>query len=232
MSIITIGEVEIHQDVNGRYSLNDLHKAAGGESKHRPSFWLRTSQAKELVLLLDSDVRICTSLEVIKGNFNDGIEQGTYAVKQLVYAYAMWVSPKFQLHVIDTFDAIVTGDYIEPKLQAEKAWFARRPLWEEIRRRALLGEPNALIAAELGKSPPSVWNAIKRMMEFGLINPAKILRFKYGSARQTVLSYMPERVVYTQAELQLAWAAEDEANGDLEGARLNRAAAAALGGAV
>ena len=209
---ITISEVDIHQDENGRYSLNDLHEAVvlDGFNKRtkEPAKFFATPGVKELVeFLLEESVtqnlgNTSPINTVSSGKYED---RGTFVVKELVYAYAMWVSPKFHLHVIRVFDAVMTGDYIEPKLQAEKAWFARRPLWAEIRRRALLGEPNALIAAELDKSPASVWNAIKRMMEFGLINPAKILRFKYGSARQTVLSFMPGYVApdYEQLPLQL-----------------------------
>jgi len=37
MNQLTISNTTIRQDAEGRYCLNDLHKAAGECNKHRPS---------------------------------------------------------------------------------------------------------------------------------------------------------------------------------------------------
>lgn len=81
----------------GRYCLNDLHKASGGADAHAPAKFFRLDSAEELVneLLSCTDVSM-TPLQTSKG----GANKGTYVVKELVYAYAMWISPKFHLKVI------------------------------------------------------------------------------------------------------------------------------------
>jgi hypothetical protein len=38
---LAISGITIHQDSEGRYSLTDLHKVAGGEPKHQPALWLK-----------------------------------------------------------------------------------------------------------------------------------------------------------------------------------------------
>ena len=81
---ITILDQAINM-IDGLYSLNDMHKASGKADKHRPTFFLRNQETKDLITELEeeiSDVRKCTSLEsrvirVVKGNFTDGIKQGT-----------------------------------------------------------------------------------------------------------------------------------------------------------
>jgi KilA-N domain len=109
---LTIDGIAVRQDDQGRYRLNDLHKAAGGELRHKPSEWLRNKQVHELVQeILDFKTKAgFTSLEqiqplnVIKGGSNPGI----FAAKELVYAYAMWISAKFHLAVIHAYDALVS----------------------------------------------------------------------------------------------------------------------------
>lgn len=108
---LVIGEFSIRQDEEGRYCLNDLHKASGDDKKHFPAYFLRNQQTKDLIELIESenyDMQICTSkkqaVNAVKGK---GKEQGTYVVKELVYSYAMWISAKFHLQVIRAYDAMV-----------------------------------------------------------------------------------------------------------------------------
>ena len=101
-SQINIDGDVIHQDLYGRYCLNNLHHASGGERKNQPQYFLENKQTQDLVqALIDTGIPV-SPVEVIRG----GISQGTYVVKELVYAYAMWISPAFHLKVIRTFDTV------------------------------------------------------------------------------------------------------------------------------
>lgn len=103
MSNIIIANQVIRQDENDFYCLNDLHKASGGLSKHQPSNWARLADTVELIDEVNRSSDMRNAIAVKRG----GPDQGTYSCKELVYAYAMWISPKFHLHVIRTFDAVV-----------------------------------------------------------------------------------------------------------------------------
>jgi len=105
---LTISDVLVRMDHDGRFCLNDLHRASGGNPSHRPGHWLRSQQAHDLIAEM-GDAQICAGPPVV--TVNDGINNGTFVVKELVYAYAMWISPKFHLQVIRAYDTLVTdGD--------------------------------------------------------------------------------------------------------------------------
>lgn len=97
-SIITIDNISIKQDNEGRYSLNDLHKAAGGANKLKPSLYLRMDSTGDLVRAIEC-TDSCITPVVAKRGFNGG----TYVCPEVVISYGMWISPQFALKVIRTF---------------------------------------------------------------------------------------------------------------------------------
>jgi hypothetical protein len=112
---LTIGNITVRHDKDGRFNLNDLHKASGGANKHRPSIWLSNQQTIALLDELSSNSCLAP-VESLKG----GKTPGTYVVKELVYAYAMWISAKFHITVIRAYDALVTGAIPTTKSSPER----------------------------------------------------------------------------------------------------------------
>lgn len=98
--MLTLSNNPIRVD-DGLYCLNDLHKASGGDIKHKPAFFLRNEQTKDVV----SELQNSNSIENIMRVKRGGTNQGTWVCKELVYSYAMWISAKFHIAVIRTFDA-------------------------------------------------------------------------------------------------------------------------------
>ena len=130
MNAIAISNVAIRQTENNLYNLNDLHKASGGEKRHELTNWLKLQQTTELIDELskpeipglEENQQV---IQVVKG----GNKRGTYACKELVYAYATWISAKFFLQVIRTFDAVISGS--QPKL-AQTTVADRTPLRQAV----------------------------------------------------------------------------------------------------
>lgn len=145
-----IGEIAIRQH-DGLYSLNDLHKAAGGEARHKPSEWLRNQQAQELVQEIGKAG--IPALDVKKGGKNPG----AYACHELVIAYAAWISATFHLKVIRVFLAVAAPStpYSVPPgqtLSAEQADTLRELLTSHVKK---LPKPRQ------GKAMVQGWSKLK-----------------------------------------------------------------------
>lgn len=138
---IIISDIKIHMDAEGRYSLNDLHKASGDEQRHRPKYWLELNQTNELIDeilkggnppfkndgVLNTEIPVFKPVASKKGRYG-----GTYVCKELVYSYAMWISAAFALKVIRAYDELVTGNVNEAVRIAKTTVSERTPLRDAV----------------------------------------------------------------------------------------------------
>ena len=113
---LQLGNIAIRQH-NGLFSLNDLHKAAGGELRHRPVEFLRLEQSLALLDELQKGGDSHLFLNTTKGR-----NGGTYACRELVIAYAAWISAAFHLKVIRVFLAVAAPqpDQAQARLDYER----------------------------------------------------------------------------------------------------------------
>ena len=100
------------------------------------------------------------------------------------------VKPELRDTVIDyqkhCYHVLFQHFHGKPAVQHEKYWLAKNPHWAAIRELALQGLTNKAIAGHLGLSAGRVSRAIRRMIEVGLIDPAKRIaaRFKAETANR------------------------------------------------
>ncbi|QCT21744.1 KilA-N domain-containing protein [Jejubacter calystegiae] len=149
---IVISGISIRQDSEGRYSVNDLHKSAGGERRHEPKNWLNNQQTQELI-----EVIVNTGISVFSPiTSKRGCKGGTYVCKELVYAYATWISAEFFLKVIRAYDALVSGDTEKAESIAKTTVDDRTPLRSLVNR----------IMGKYGVTYQAVYKMVHR--EFGV----------------------------------------------------------------
>jgi KilA-N domain len=157
-NLINIGNIEVHTDDSGMYLLSDLHKASGYEERHSPKYFLKSVQAKEIIKEL-SEGGILPSRRVKN--------VGTFACKTLIYSYAMWVSAKFAVHVIQTYDNIVMVEH-------GKLEIAQKRL-----KRAIVKDQNC-VSVVLGRSNNvNVHSAFEAMACLGLVEMETELKPTY-----------------------------------------------------
>lgn len=140
---LTVAGIAVRQ-MNGLYSLNDLHKASGGEAKHRPSYFIKTEQAQALIAEIAK-----AGIPAVKTK--EGRGGGTYACSELVIAYAAWISATFHLKVIRVFLKVAapqSAPYsVQPSqsLSGEQAATLRNMLHDGVKRLPKAEQGNAML---------------------------------------------------------------------------------------
>lgn len=120
---ISVANVAIRQFDN-LYSLNDLHKAAGGENRHKPSLWANNNQTLDLIAEIEK-----AGIPAIQKK--QGL--GTFVSKELVVHYGMWISPAFSLKVIRAFLDTQEDVSGSPKLETQTTIDERRGLVDAVK---------------------------------------------------------------------------------------------------
>lgn len=108
-TLIAIEGVKVRQDDEGRYCLNDLHKAAMAAGKatlsQRPGEFLKTGSVSAFAQTL-TDAKKSASVITVRG----GKGQGSYGVELVAIRYAAWLDPSFEIQVYETFQALRRGE--------------------------------------------------------------------------------------------------------------------------
>jgi len=128
MNKIEIAGIEIHShpENNQRFNVKNLWQANGAKKAKQSSDWLRLEGTKELIKHSSMDgILGAFESQVLILTTGDKSLHGTYMTKELCYAYAMWLSPKFYFLVVRTFDSLAnattTQEVIDLKFQLDNA---------------------------------------------------------------------------------------------------------------
>ena len=105
MESLVLNGTEIRVDEFDRYCLTDLWKASGLGNDKKPGQFARYEGCKRVIEKLKVLNHTFEPMVTTRGKYTGG----TWAVKHLVYKYAMWVDVDFEINVIDVFDSAASG---------------------------------------------------------------------------------------------------------------------------
>lgn len=96
MNQITVFGKNIRKDEEGRFSLNDLHKAAMATGHatdgHRPSKFMRNDSVQAFIVAIggnfENNAHAAAPIRVVKGGSNPG----SFACAEILFEYAKWIS--------------------------------------------------------------------------------------------------------------------------------------------
>ncbi|WP_295449104.1 ORF6N domain-containing protein [uncultured Thiodictyon sp.] len=162
---ITLGDIAIRQDRDGRYCINDVYQAAGGDDQHQPNRWLQRHHT--IAIIKECEVPGCAAVVATPG-------RGTFVVKKVLLAYGLSVSLAFHLRVSRAFEAATTAATSQP---------ADGPLLPS-EQQALAAVIGARCEGRDGTTQEQVsaglWASLQR--QFHIVEPAELPRSKLAEA--------------------------------------------------
>lgn len=192
---VVIGDITIEQDDEGRYCLNDVHKAAGGAERHKPVHWTNNDSTQSLVYDLKVENPSFEPITTKRGSMG-----GTYAVKELVYAYAMWISPTYHLKVIRAYDRMVTdGVAVHENAAQDLLDNPLKYITALLGQAQTLVDKNARLEETVKKAAPKVefHDAVKVAVNCQTIEQ---VAKKYGIGRNKLFRFLRESKILRRAE--------------------------------
>lgn len=104
---LSVVGVDIAQDDHGRYSLNDLHRAAmaagSATESHKPGNFMQSAGVQAFLDALEAS-NLTAGIPAIKTE--PGRYGGTYGTRLVVLRYAAWIAPAFEVQVYRCFDEV------------------------------------------------------------------------------------------------------------------------------
>ncbi|PHM54521.1 KilA-N domain-containing protein [Xenorhabdus sp. KK7.4] len=172
-----IAGVEITTDSEGRFNLNALHKASGGDAHKKPSQWLRRNETQALIAELESNsLKNIQSVNLHPARksiniVNGGNNQGTFAHELLAVEYAGWISPKFRLQVNQTFIDYRAGKLTPTEPEKSKSGLPEYRFAKAEQLKSVALEKNIASIERLNALLPNLDHLAKQSLAASIINP-------------------------------------------------------------
>ncbi|MGG6318549.1 phage antirepressor KilAC domain-containing protein [Stenotrophomonas geniculata] len=106
--LLSIEGVQIREDHQGKFCLNDVHRAAGRGESESPLTWLALPQTQDLIGLFhaqggatDHNNAPIPPVEIRQG-------LGAFVVKEFLLAYALWIAPDFNARVVHAVKSLTS----------------------------------------------------------------------------------------------------------------------------
>ena len=179
---LAIGDISVRQ-LDGLYSLNDLHKASGGNPSQRPGEFMRLEQTQALTAAIET-----AGIPAVKTK--EGRNGGTYAAREVVIAYAAWVNATFHLKVIRVFlDTVQPARPHNPAIDYDRISPAQAQDLKEM--------VHSIVDAKV-QGFGETWNRLHR--KFRVNSYLELPATKFDEARDYLLGKLPPEAAAAQPD--------------------------------